>query len=83
MRQQAANQRKPLQNRIVKLEKEMAALEAEKTQLDAVIADPASYEAEHKTRLTETIRRQGEVVAKLAATEAEWISAQEELDAIA
>ena len=83
MRQQAANQRKPLQNRLGKLEKEIAALEAEKAQLDAVIADPASYEVQHKARLTETIRRQGEVVAKLTATESEWILAQEELEAIA
>jgi ATP-binding cassette, subfamily F, member 3 len=83
VRQQAANQRKPLQNRIGKLEKEIATLEAEKAQLDATIADPASYEVEHKTRLIETIRRQGEVVAKLAATEVEWMMAQEELEAIA
>ncbi len=81
-RQKAANLRKPLQNRISKLEKEIATLEAEKAVLEAIIADPASYQAEQKARLTETIRRQGVVVGKLAETEAEWLAAHEELEAL-
>jgi len=45
-----------------------------------VIADPASYEAEQKNRLTATLTRQGEVVSLLAETEAAWLLAQEELE---
>ncbi|MEM5439301.1 ATP-binding cassette domain-containing protein [Paraburkholderia diazotrophica] len=81
-RQKLAHLKKPLQTRIAKIEKEMDALNAEKTTLDAFVADPASYGAEQKTRLTETIRRQAEVNARLETLEAEWLEAHEELEQI-
>jgi ATP-binding cassette subfamily F protein 3 len=81
-RQKLAHLKKPLQTRIARIEKEMDALNAEKTTLDAFVADPASYGAEQKTRLTETIRRQAEVNARLETLEAEWLEAHEELEQI-
>jgi ATP-binding cassette, subfamily F, member 3 len=81
-RQKLAHLKKPLQNRIAKIEKEMDALNAEKATLDTFVADPASYAAEQKTKLTEAIRRQGEVNARLDALEAEWLEAHEELEQI-
>ncbi|MPW17265.1 ATP-binding cassette domain-containing protein [Paraburkholderia sp. CNPSo 3157] len=81
-RQKVAHLKKPLQTRIAKIEKEMDALNAEKSALDAFVADPASYGAEQKTRLTETIRRQAEVNARLETLEAEWLEAHEELEQI-
>jgi ATP-binding cassette subfamily F protein 3 len=81
-RQKFAHLRKPLQSRIAKIEKEMEKLNAEKTQLDAFVAEPASYEAAMKTKLTETIRRQGEVNARLETLEMEWLETHEELEQI-
>ena len=45
-------------------------------------ADPASYDAALKAKLTETIRRQGEVSARLETLELEWLEAHEELEQI-
>ncbi|SEI94979.1 ATP-binding cassette domain-containing protein [Paraburkholderia diazotrophica] len=81
-RQKLAHLKKPLQTRIAKIEKEMDALNAEKATLDAFVADPASYGAEQKTKLTETIRRQADVNARLETLEAEWLEAHEELEQI-
>ncbi len=81
-RQKLSHLKKPLQARIGKIEKEMNALNAEKATLDAFVADPASYEPEQKTRLTEAIRRQAEVQSRLDTLEAEWLDAHEELEQI-
>ncbi|WP_109478612.1 ATP-binding cassette domain-containing protein [Paraburkholderia sp. C35] len=81
-RQKLSHLKKPLQNRIAKIEKEMDALNAEKATLDAFVADPASYAAEQKTKLTEAIRRQADVTARLEPLEADWLEAHEELEQI-
>jgi ATP-binding cassette subfamily F protein 3 len=81
-RQKLAQLRKPLQTRIAKIEKEMEALNAEKATLDAFVADPASYEPATKAKLTDTIRRQADVLARLETLEAAWLEAQEELEQI-
>ncbi|MGF6967818.1 ATP-binding cassette subfamily F protein 3 [Paraburkholderia sp. WC7.3g] len=81
-RQKLAHLKKPLQGRIAKIEKEMDALNAEKATLDAFVADSASYEPEHKSKLTEAIRRQADVNARLDTLEAEWLETHEELEQI-
>ncbi len=81
-RQKLAHLKKPLQSRITKIEKEMDALNAEKTTLDAFVVDPASYEPEQKSKLTEAIRRQADVNARLETLEAEWLETHEELEQI-
>ncbi|PMS23757.1 ABC transporter [Trinickia dabaoshanensis] len=82
VRQKLSQLKKPLQTRIAKLEKEMDALNAEKATLDAFVADSASYEPAMKTKLTDALKRQAEVHARLEALEAEWLDAQEELEQI-
>ncbi|MEX3982870.1 ATP-binding cassette domain-containing protein [Paraburkholderia sp. EG287A] len=81
-RQKVAHLKKPLQAKIGKIEKEMDALNSEKSTLDAFVADPASYEPQQKSRLTDAIRRQAEVAARLETLEAEWLDAHEELEQI-
>ncbi|MGN6082536.1 ATP-binding cassette domain-containing protein [Trinickia sp.] len=81
-RQKLAHLKKPLQTRIAKLEKEMDALGTEKATLDAFVAAPESYEPAMKAKLTDALKRQGEVHARLEALEAEWLEAQEELEQI-
>ena len=46
------------------------------------VATPASYEAAMKAKLTETIRRQGEVNTRLETLEMEWLETHEELEQI-
>ncbi|MBB5499000.1 ATP-binding cassette domain-containing protein [Paraburkholderia sp. MM5384-R2] len=81
-RQKLAHLKKPLQSRIAKIEREMDALNAEKATLDTFVADPASYEPEQKSKLTESIRRQADVHARLDTLEAEWLETHEELEQI-
>ncbi|TKC82675.1 ATP-binding cassette domain-containing protein [Trinickia terrae] len=81
-RQKLSQLKKPLQSRIAKIEKEMDALNAEKATLDAFVADTASYEPAMKAKLTDAIRRQAEVTARLETLEAEWLDAHEELEQI-
>jgi ATP-binding cassette subfamily F protein 3 len=81
-RQKLSQLKKPLQAKIGKIEKEMDTLNAEKGTLDAFVADPASYQPELKSRLTDAIRRQAEVQARLETLEADWLDAHEELEQI-
>ncbi|SAL43903.1 ABC transporter ATP-binding protein [Caballeronia choica] len=81
-RQKLSHLKKPLQSRIAKIEKEMDALHTEKSALDLYVADPASYEPSMKTKLTESIRRQADVNARLEALEHEWLEVHEELEQI-
>ncbi|MGI4855318.1 MAG: ATP-binding cassette domain-containing protein, partial [Janthinobacterium lividum] len=79
-RQQSSSQRKPLQMRIQTLEKELEALNAQKATLDALVADPASYDAARKSALTDALRKQGELTGKIADVENAWLQALEALE---
>ncbi|TAM50597.1 MAG: ATP-binding cassette domain-containing protein [Paraburkholderia sp.] len=81
-RQKLSHLKKPLQTRVAKLEKEMDALNREKAALDAFVADTASYEPAMKAKLTDALKRQAEVAARLEALEVQWLEAQEELEQI-
>ncbi|SAL43797.1 ABC transporter ATP-binding protein [Caballeronia telluris] len=81
-RQKLSHLKKPLQSKIAKIEKEMDALQKEKAALDAFVADSASYEPAMKTKLTDSIRRQADVNARLDTLEHEWLEAHDELEQI-
>ncbi|WP_413194868.1 ATP-binding cassette domain-containing protein [Pararobbsia alpina] len=81
-RQKLAQQRKPLQNKLTKLEAELDKLSAEKAKLDAFVADPESYDAARKAELTDALRKQADVTAKLEQVEADWLDIQEQLEAL-
>jgi ATP-binding cassette subfamily F protein 3 len=81
-RQRSAQLRKPLQQRVGRIEQEMDALNAEKAALDTFVADPSSYEPAQKAKLTEALKRQADVAARLAELEGEWLQLQEELEQI-
>ncbi|MDR5750435.1 MULTISPECIES: ATP-binding cassette domain-containing protein [unclassified Caballeronia] len=81
-RQKLSHLKKPLQSKIAKIEKEMDALQEEKAALDAFVADSASYEPAMKTKLTDSIRRQADVNARLDTLEHEWLEAHDELEQI-
>lgn len=79
-RQQSNTQRKPLQNKISAMEKELAQLNASKAACDALIADPASYDADRKPALTDALRKQGELTSRIAVVENDWLQALEQLE---
>ena len=60
----------------------MEKLTAEKTRLDTVLADEASYKDVNKTLLTDSLRLQAEVKTKLESIEATWLEKQADLEKI-
>ncbi|MCD4501299.1 ATP-binding cassette domain-containing protein [Chromobacterium vaccinii] len=82
-RQQLAKQRKPLQSRLSKLEQEMDKLSQEKSQLETFLSSSDAYDDANKQKLADSVRRQGEVAARLEVVEEEWMEVQEQLEALA
>lgn len=81
-RQKTAQLRKPLQSQIDRIEQEMDALNRQKASLDAFIAAPSSYEPPQRTKLTDALKHQAEVVDRLSALESEWLQLNEALEQI-
>lgn len=82
-RQRLSQLRKPLQRKIEKLEKALAELSDQKARLDAILADSDTYQDANKTLLTDSLKQQADVSAKLDDVEAEWLEAQEAMEQIA
>ncbi|RNF32370.1 ABC transporter, partial [Massilia aurea] len=81
-RQRMAAQRKPLENRVKRIDEQMAKLSAKKATIDAELLDPAIYEAENKDRLKTLVADQAFAVRDLEALEVEWLELQEQLEAL-
>jgi len=82
-RQRLSAQRKPLENRLKKVEAAMAQRSEQKAAIDAALADPAIYEADNKPRLKALLADQVECSKELEQLEAEWLELQEQLEALA
>jgi ATP-binding cassette subfamily F protein 3 len=84
-RQEAAahrEARKPLTNRIKKLEAELEKLQQQNARCEAELADTSLYEDEHKDRLQQLLQTQSDVAQKVEACEEQWLEAQTELEAL-
>jgi len=84
-RQQDAEQRralKPLQNRLKKLEQRMEQLNAQKGEVEHVLADGAIYGDEEKERLKALLAQQVGISTELDDVEAEWLEVSESLEAL-
>ena len=81
-RQRVAAQRKPLENRVKRLDEQMAKLSAKKAAIDAELLDPAIYEAANKDRLKTLVADQAFAARDLEALEMEWLELQEQLEAL-
>jgi ATP-binding cassette subfamily F protein 3 len=73
------NQLAPLRKIVHAVEQKQARLSSELMQVEAQLADPALYTGP-QDRMTELLRRKGDISAKIAAIEAEWEAAQTALD---
>jgi ATP-binding cassette, subfamily F, member 3 len=75
--------KKGLEARIKRLEELMARLNAQKTDIEARLGDPAVYAGERKDDLRRLLVDQAYVGKELAQLEAEWLEKQAELEAAA
>lgn len=81
-RQRRAQQRKPLQKELDKIETHMARLAAEKTRLDALLSDAAIYEEVNKPQLTQVLREQAKVYTEQTRLKARWLELQAQIEAM-
>jgi ATP-binding cassette subfamily F protein 3 len=79
-RQRQSAARKPIESRIKRLEEKMAKLNAQKSAIDAQLADPGSYGEARKETLKTLILDQAYVARELAQLEAEWLEQQQKLE---
>jgi ATP-binding cassette subfamily F protein 3 len=82
-RQRMAALKKPIENRIKRLEEQMAKLNARKAEIDARLLDPAIYEADKKEELKTLVADQAFMVRDLGTLEEEWLALQEQLESLA
>jgi len=82
-RQRQSAARKPIESRIKRLEEKMAKLNAQKSAIDARLADPAAYGEAQKEALKTLILDQAYVARELAQLEAEWLEQQQKLEQLA
>ena len=72
--------KKPLEARIRRLEELMSRLNAQKSDIDARLSEPAIYAEERKDDLKALLLEQAYVGKELAQLEAEWLDKQSELE---
>jgi ATP-binding cassette subfamily F protein 3 len=81
-RQQLAQKKKPIVNRIERLEHEMAELSAMKSRLEGELASEAFYKGADQEVVAETLREQARVSNQLEKVESEWLALHADLEAL-
>jgi ATP-binding cassette subfamily F protein 3 len=79
-RQKSYAQKKPLADKLARVEREMAELDAERERIEAWLASPEAYDDANREQLKSGVARQGDLVWQLARLEAEWLEVTEALD---
>ena len=82
MRQERARRSKPVQQKIERAEKEIAALTAAQQQCEAILSQESIYQPENKAKLQETLAKVNEIKVKLTRFEEDWLQWQEDLENI-
>jgi ATP-binding cassette subfamily F protein 3 len=82
-RQRVAALKKPLENRLKRVDEQMAKLNAKKAEIDARLLDPSIYDADKKETLKTLVADQAFCARDLAALENEWLELQEQLEGLA
>ncbi len=82
-RQRVAALKKPIENRLKRVEEQMAKLNAKKADIDARLLEPAIYEADKKDELKNLVADQAFCVRDLGTLENEWLELQEQLEGLA
>jgi len=79
-RDRLSQARRPLQQRVQKIERELAALSVELQAIDTRLADPAFYHAGDAAQVAELLKQRSLIGQKVERLEAQWLQGQEELD---
>lgn len=82
-RNQLAGLRRPLERELHTLEQRLERLTQAQQALEQALADPVLYEAEHKPRLQELLRRQGDNQRELSRVEESWLALQTRWETLA
>ncbi len=82
-RQRLSAQRKPVENRIKRLEEEMARGNARRAELETLITHPELYEENRKEDLKARLFEQASLLKELERLEADWMAQQEVLEGMA
>ncbi|MBA6415419.1 ATP-binding cassette domain-containing protein [Colwellia sp. 6M3] len=72
----------PLRKQADKFEKLVQKYQNELTEVEAQLADSEIYQAEHKTKLTELLKRQATLTQDLETNEMQWLDLEEQIEEI-
>jgi ATP-binding cassette subfamily F protein 3 len=81
-RDRRSAQRRPLERQLADVERDLAALGAQRQRLESVLADPNVYAADSRERLTASLQEQAQVTARLQQAEERWLELQAQLEAL-
>jgi ATP-binding cassette subfamily F protein 3 len=79
-RQRITALKKPIENRIKRLEEQIAKRNTQKAAIDSQLAEPAIYEAANKAKLKLLMADQTFFTKDLAQLEADWLEQQDQLE---
>jgi len=82
-RQRLAALRKPLEQKIKRLDDQIAKRSAQKAEVDGKLGDSSIYDAANKAKLKQLLADQSFFTKDLAQLEAEWLELQEQMEALA
>ena len=83
-REQAELRKKaaPLKKQADKFEKNVAKYQAELEDVEAILADTEIYQAEHKARLSELIKKQAQLKSDIEENEMQWLDLEEQIEEV-
>ncbi len=79
-RKVASQAKKPLQNKLAAIERELEPLARESRDAEAWLASTEAYEEANLERMQTALRRRGELTARIAALEEDWLRVQADLE---
>src|SRR4051812_10767406 len=79
-RQREAAARKPFEKRIAAIEEELGPLTEESKSSEAWLATAEAYEEANRERLQQALQRRGELAARIAKLEEDWLWVQAEME---
>jgi len=84
-RKKAAAERqrlKPLTQKVNKIERQMDTLQTQKQAIETQLGDVEIYDESNKSKLTQLLQQQRELIQQLDTIETDWMNASEELDTL-
>jgi ATP-binding cassette subfamily F protein 3 len=72
--------KKPFEKKLAAIETELDSLSGESGQTEAWLASSEAYEEANKERLQAALRRRGEIAARIATLEHDWLRVQAEME---